>query len=79
MILGLDHIQLTMPYGQENKARQFYHGLLGLIELEKPALLKAKGGLWFLLPDGRQLHLGIEAPFKPAKKAHPAFQCDQLD
>ncbi len=25
------------------------------------------------LPDGRELHLGVEEPFRPNRKAHPAF------
>jgi hypothetical protein len=61
-----------MPAGGERDARGFYSGLLGLDELEKPAPL-ANRGAWFALPDGRQLHLGVEPPFVVSRKAHPAF------
>ncbi len=79
MIMALDHVQLAMPAGGERDARGFYSGLLGLDELEKPATLAARGGAWFALPDGRQLHLGVEEPFRPSKKAHPAFVVADLD
>ena len=79
MISGLDHLQLAMPAGEEHRAREYFSGLLGLAEREKPAALATRGGLWFALPDGQQLHLGIEEPFRPARKAHPAFACEALD
>ena len=72
MLIGLDHVQLAMPAGGEASARQFYSGLLGLHELEKPAPLAGRGGCWFAGP-AIQLHLGVEAQFAPARKAHPAF------
>jgi len=43
-----------------------------LVEIEKPESLKARGGCWFQL-GSRQLHLGVEEPFRAAMKAHPAF------
>ena len=79
MITALDHVQVAMPAGGEREARHFYCDLLGLDELEKPAALAARGGAWFALPDGRQLHLGGEDPFRPSRKAHPAFVTSSLD
>jgi catechol 2,3-dioxygenase-like lactoylglutathione lyase family enzyme len=69
---GLDHVQLAMPAGEEQRARAFYSGVLGLTEVPKPANLAKRGGVWF---EGGTLrvHLGVEAEFRPAKKAHPAF------
>jgi catechol 2,3-dioxygenase-like lactoylglutathione lyase family enzyme len=78
-ISGLDHVQLAMPRGGEERARAYFAGLLGLVEVEKPAALAGRGGVWFGLPDGRQLHLGVEEPFRPSAKAHPAFGCVALD
>lgn len=72
-MLGLDHVQLTMPEGEEQRARAYFSGTLGLEELPKPSSLAGRGGAWFGLPDGRQLRLGVESPFSPSKKAHPAF------
>ena len=71
MVEALDHVQVAMPAGREDGARWFYSGLLGLKELEKPPALASRGGAWFALPDGRQLHLGVEEPFHASKKAHP--------
>ena len=68
-----------MPAGREDEARRFYSDLLGLAELTKPPSLAARGGAWFALPDGRQLHLGVEEPFRPSKKAHPAFVVSSPD
>ena len=77
IVLTLDHIQLAMPQGKEVDARSFYGGVLRLQELEKPDLLKSKGGVWFRL-GAHELHLGVETPFAPAKKAHPAFRVEDL-
>ncbi|MGH6773593.1 VOC family protein [Brucella tritici] len=76
-IIALDHVQLAMPEGQEQKARDFYGSILGFAEVPKPENLAARGGCWF--ENGAiRLHLGVERPFKPARKAHPAFLVDDL-
>lgn len=81
--VGLDHVQLAMPAGAEASARAFYVGLLGLVEREKPPVLAARGGCWFALPGSTSLvgevHLGVEDPFAPARKAHPGLLVDDLD
>lgn len=71
---AIDHVQLAMPAGQEEQARRFYRDLLGMSELAKPLELAKRGGCWFE-SRGVQLHLGVEADFRPAKKAHPALRC----
>ena len=73
-IVGLDHVQVAAPRTPEaeQQARSFYGGLLGLPEIEKPDILKPRGGVWFSLGAG-QLHVGIEDQFSPARKAHPAL------
>jgi len=77
-IIALDHVQLAMPKGRESEARAFYSGLLGIPEISKPPVLAARGGCWF--EDGPlRLHLGVEAEFRPARKAHPGLQFDDLD
>jgi catechol 2,3-dioxygenase-like lactoylglutathione lyase family enzyme len=70
----IDHVQLAMPPGEEESARAFYAGLLGMTELPKPPELAKRGGCWFGSGDV-QLHLGVERDFHPAKKAHPALRC----
>ena len=76
-IAGIDHVQLAMPAGGEDAARAFYTGLLGLPERAKPARLAARGGCWFEAP-GVKVHLGVEAAFQPALKAHPGLLTDDL-
>jgi len=71
--IRLDHVQVAAPPGCEPAARRFYGGLLGLGELPKPSALRARGGVWFGL-DGGQFHVGADAHFTPADKAHPAFR-----
>jgi catechol 2,3-dioxygenase-like lactoylglutathione lyase family enzyme len=76
-IKGIDHVQLAMPPGQENVARAFYEGLLGLTEATKPPNLAARGGCWF--ENGSvKVHLGVDANFAPSRKAHPGFVVDDL-
>src|SRR6478672_9825561 len=66
-----------MPRGGEQLARRFYGGILGLTEVAKPSNLVARGGCWFQCGP-LQLHLGVEADFRPAKKAHPALRVTNL-
>jgi catechol 2,3-dioxygenase-like lactoylglutathione lyase family enzyme len=74
---GLDHVQLAMPEGAEEQAREFYGELLGLAEVAKPEPLVARGGCWFE-GSGIYLHLGVQQEFVPARKAHPAFLVTDL-
>ena len=78
MITGYDHVQVAIPAGGEDAARGFYAELLGMAERPKPAALAARGGCWFSAGDA-VLHLGVETPFAPARKAHPAMLVDDLD
>ena len=76
--IALHHAQLAMPPGEETAARAFYTGPLGMTELQKPPVLAARGGCWFRR-GGLELHLGVEDPFVPARKAHPGLLVDGLD
>ena len=66
-----------MPPGREADARAFYDGVLGIPEVPKPPNLAGRGGCWFARGTLR-VHLGVEADFRPARKAHPAFLVDDL-
>ena len=77
-ITGIDHVQVAAPRGCEPAARAFYGGLLGLDEIAKPEALRGRGGVWFQA-GSQQLHVGVEEPFAPASKAHPAFVADDVD
>jgi catechol 2,3-dioxygenase-like lactoylglutathione lyase family enzyme len=77
-ILSIDHVQLAMPAGEEEKARAFFVNVLGFTEIPKPVELAKRGGAWFR-SENVQLHIGVENDFRPAHKAHPAFIVDDLD
>jgi catechol 2,3-dioxygenase-like lactoylglutathione lyase family enzyme len=77
LIVRLDHIQLAAPKDCETAARKFYGSILGLAEIEKPESLRGRGGCWFECGN-QQIHIGVEAEFRPAKKAHPAFAVRDL-
>ncbi|MGB7584760.1 MAG: VOC family protein [Terriglobales bacterium] len=71
---AIDHVQLAMPVGEEERARHFYRDVLGMTEVPKPPELAKRGGCWFE-SGGVQVHLGVENDFRPARKAHPALRC----
>jgi catechol 2,3-dioxygenase-like lactoylglutathione lyase family enzyme len=69
---GIDHVQLAIPVGSEDRAREFYVGVLGLTEVAKPPVMAARGGAWFEAGP-TVVHVGADADFVPARKAHPAL------
>ncbi|MEO0534905.1 MAG: VOC family protein [Cyanobacteria bacterium P01_A01_bin.123] len=76
-IIAIEHVQLAMPPGLEQMAREFYSGLLGVPEVPKPPELAKRGGVWFERAS-LKIHLGVEIDFRPARKAHPAFLVTDL-
>ncbi len=79
--MRLHHVQVACPPGGEDAVRRFYGEGLGLTEVDKPEPLRARGGVWFRDHDTAgvvvaELHVGVEDPFAPARKAHPAFLLD---
>jgi len=78
VVEGIDHVQLACPPGGEDEARRFYGDLLGLREIEKPEPLRSRGGVWFECGASQQLHLGVDDPFAPARKAHPALLVESV-
>ncbi|HEY3264269.1 MAG TPA: VOC family protein [Actinomycetota bacterium] len=73
----IHHVQLAMPPGGEAAAEDFYGRLLGLTPIAKPPHLESRGGRWFACGP-IEVHLGVEEPFSPARKAHPAFLVEDL-
>jgi catechol 2,3-dioxygenase-like lactoylglutathione lyase family enzyme len=67
-----------MPPGMENEVREFYQGVLGIPEMPKPPHLATRGGAWFER-GALKIHLGVEADFRPARKAHPALLVIDLE
>jgi catechol 2,3-dioxygenase-like lactoylglutathione lyase family enzyme len=79
MIRGIHHVQLTVPNGAEEEARRFYCRVLGLPEIQKPASLTGRGGLWLQVGD-RQVHIGVEGGAnRYTTKAHIAYEVSNLE
>jgi catechol 2,3-dioxygenase-like lactoylglutathione lyase family enzyme len=77
-IVGVHHVQITIPQGSEKQAKQFYCSLLGLREIEKPETLKGRGGFWLQVGD-RQVHVGTEQEVERERtKAHVAYEVKGL-
>jgi catechol 2,3-dioxygenase-like lactoylglutathione lyase family enzyme len=66
VITGLHHVQIAVPAGSEPALREFYGGVLGMAEVAKHGGLAARGGAWFR-SGAAELHLGVEAEFRPAR------------
>ena len=66
-------MQLAMPRAEERAARDFFVGVLGMTEVDKPPVLAARGGAWFRAGDV-ELPLGVEDNFRPARKGHPGIR-----
>lgn len=75
--MRLHHVQVACPPGGEDGARRFYGDGLGMTEVDKPAGLRGRGGAWFR-SGGAEIHVGVEEPFAPARKAHPAVVLDDV-
>ena len=76
-VIGVHHVQLAMPPGREAEAEAFYSDVLGIPRVAKPSHLEVRGGCWFESGEVR-IHLGVEAGFVPARKAHPALVVHDL-
>ena len=82
-MIALHHVQVACPPGAEDAARRFWVEGIGLAEVDKPADLAGRGGCWFRAhgADGAvtaEVHVGVEDPFAPARKAHPALVLDDV-
>jgi ubiquinone/menaquinone biosynthesis C-methylase UbiE/catechol 2,3-dioxygenase-like lactoylglutathione lyase family enzyme len=75
--IGIDHIQLAAPKGCEAAARRFYGETLGWDEITKPEKLLHRGGVWFHY-GLHEVHIGVQADFLPATKAHPGLYVENL-
>jgi len=79
MITAVHHVQVSIPIGAEDEARDFYCGVLGLKEIPKPEALVGRGGFWLEL-NGFQVHFGTEDGIDLSKsKAHVAYRVDSLE
>jgi catechol 2,3-dioxygenase-like lactoylglutathione lyase family enzyme len=67
---AIDHVQLAMPPGGEERARSFYRDFLGMEEVAKPPELAKRGGCWFA-SGAVQIHLGVKTIFIRRRKRIP--------
>ena len=72
----INHIQICIPKGEEERGREFYCEILGLNEIKKPDSLRKNGGFWLEIAD-IELHIGTEHIGTKTKR-HPAFEIDNL-
>lgn len=78
MIIGIHHVQITIPKGMEQAARLFYCEVLNLPEIEKPASLQGRGGFWVQVGD-REVHIGSEDGVeRNLTKAHIGYEVSDL-
>jgi catechol 2,3-dioxygenase-like lactoylglutathione lyase family enzyme len=78
-IVGLHHVQITIPKGAEEEGRRFYCRVLKLVEVKKPESLEGRGGFWLQVGD-RQVHVGTEDGVdRRATKAHVAYEVTDID
>jgi catechol 2,3-dioxygenase-like lactoylglutathione lyase family enzyme len=75
---AVHHVQVSIPVGAEDQARDFYCGVLGLKEIPKPDSLAGRGGFWLEL-GATQIHFGAEDGIDRSKtKGHAAYLVDDL-
>lgn len=77
-IAGVHHVQISIPVGSEDAARQFYCKVLALPEIAKPPALQTRGGLW-VQAGNLPIHIGVESDPHPSAKAHVAYQVADLN
>ncbi len=76
--MQLHHAQVAIPPGGEDAARAFWIDVVGFAEIPKPEPLISRGGFWIRHGEA-EIHLGIEEPFAPARKAHPGLVVEDID
>ena len=77
VITGIAHVQVAITPGEEDRARAFYGGLLGLAEIPKPSTLTDRGGCWFAC-GAQEIHCGVEEAVVPTRR-HPALSVRGLE
>jgi catechol 2,3-dioxygenase-like lactoylglutathione lyase family enzyme len=76
-IIGIDHVQMSVPRALEAECLAFYRDVLGLAEIPKPEELRARGGAWFQVGP-TQFHIGVDSEPFPKSKRHVCFLVPDL-
>jgi catechol 2,3-dioxygenase-like lactoylglutathione lyase family enzyme len=76
----IEHVQLDMSPGGEERAREFYVGVLGLREIPMAVQSRAGGGIWFGIDrdGGSQIHLRTMRTLQPPEESHTAIRVTRL-
>lgn len=76
MISGIAHVNLTIPSGGLEAAREFYAGTLGFTPRPVPQLQKDTLAWFDIGTSGQQVHIAIGAPtdFQSTSSRHPCFK-----
>ena len=78
-IVGLSHVNVTVPATLEADAKRFYERVLGLAPIPKPEGTRQNMGAWYQLGD-LQLHLSIEEDVQnEASDRHVCYQVAEID
>ena len=77
-VVGLHHVQLAMPHGEEQAAVKFYGYCSGSSRSRSHRSSRREAGSGSGGPS-IEFHLGVEDGFRPATKAHPAFMVEGLE
>jgi catechol 2,3-dioxygenase-like lactoylglutathione lyase family enzyme len=73
-IIGVSHVNVTVPATLESAAKQFYEGVIGLVQIPKPEGTRQNMGAWYQLGD-LQLHLSVEDDVQnEASDRHVCYQ-----
>ncbi|MDQ6654126.1 MAG: VOC family protein [Acidobacteriota bacterium] len=73
-LVGINHVNVTVPAAFELAARQFYGDVLGLRQIPKPEGPRKDVGAWYEI-GGLQLHLSIEdGAQNRASERHVCYQ-----
>ncbi len=78
-LLGIHHVDITVPKPAEQAARHFYGTILGMQEIPKPANLLKNGGAWFR-GGPVELHVALEdaALANSESKRHVCYLVEDL-
>ena len=78
-IVGLSHVNVTVPAALEADAKKFYESVVGLAPIPKPEGTRQNMGAWYQLGD-LQLHLSVEDDVQnEASDRHVCYQVADID
>ncbi len=78
-VLRLQHAALTVPVSGLDRARQFYTGVLGLTETQRPPENAHRPGIWYTF-GSTELHIQAREQVPEERgDRHPALVVDDIE